>query len=80
MKNFFLAMVQDSSGDISSKRTITFLSFLCCAIAFLCNVFIEIKLEENIFDGMLFLTASGLGFTTMERFSPKQNKNEKEDH
>jgi hypothetical protein len=77
MKNFFLAMVQDSNGDISSKRTITFLSFLCCAIAFLCNVFIEIKLEENIFDGMLFLTASGLGFTTMERFSP--NKKKKED-
>ena len=70
-------MVQDSSGDISSKRTITFFSFLCCAIAFLFNVFMDIKLEENIFDGMLFLTASGLGFTTMERFSP--NKKEKED-
>jgi len=77
MKHFLNEMMKDSNGNVSSKRTITFLSFLCCAIAFLFNVFVEIHLEENIFDGMLYLTAAGLGFTTMERFSP--NKKEKED-
>ena len=76
MKDFTCSMFTGVSGDISSKRVITFLSFLCCMFAFLCNVFMEIPLEPHIFDGMLYLTGAGLGFSAFEKFSPsKHNSN-----
>lgn len=65
-------MLTGINGEISSKRTITFLSFLCCMLAFLVNVFMQIHLEEHIFDGMLYLTAAGLGFSAFEKFSPSR--------
>lgn len=70
MKNFMMKMFAGVNDDISSKRVITFMSFLCCMFAFLCNVFIAIPLEPHIFDGMLYLTGAGLGFSAFEKFSP----------
>ena len=63
------SMISDVDGQISSKRMITLLSFFCVMVAFLVNVFYQVKLEEFIFDGMLYLTAAGLGFSTVEKFS-----------
>ncbi len=75
MIGFFQSMFKGVSDDVSSKRVITFMSFLCCMFAFLCNVFISIPLEPHIFDGMLYLTGAGLGFSAFEKFSPaKHNK------
>ena len=31
----------------------------------------KIKYKEFIFDGMMYLVAAGLGFTTLEKFSKK---------
>lgn len=73
MINFFQAMFKGVNDDVSSKRVITFMSFLCCMFAFLCNVFMEIPLEPHIFDGMLYLTAAGLGFSAFEKFSPSSH-------
>lgn len=73
MKNFMVSMFTGVSGDVSSKRVITFMSFLCCMFAFLCNVFMEIPLEAHIFDGMLYLTGAGLGFSAFEKFSPSKH-------
>ena len=70
MKDFFMKMVAGVNDDVSSKRVITFMSFLCCMVAFLCNIFMEITLQEHIFDGMLYLTGAGLGFSAFEKFSP----------
>ena len=70
MIQFFKSMFQGVNDDVSSKRVITFMSFLCCMFAFLCNVFMEIPLEPHIFDGMLYLTGAGLGFSAFEKFSP----------
>ena len=70
MNKFFSKMFQGVNDDVSSKRVITFMSFLCCMFAFLCNVFIAIPLEPHIFDGMLYLTGAGLGFSAFEKFSP----------
>ena len=70
MKNFLMKMLAGVNDDVSSKRVITFMSFLCCMFAFLCNVFISIPLENHIFDGMLYLTGAGLGFSAFEKFSP----------
>ena len=80
MINFFMKMMKGINGDdVSSKRVITFLSFLCCMFAFLCNVFIAIPLEPNIFDGMLSLTAAGLGFSAFEKFAPSSRGDRKEE-
>ena len=65
-----MKMFAGVNDDVSSKRVITFMSFLCCMFAFLCNVFIAIPLENHIFDGMLYLTGAGLGFSAFEKFSP----------
>ena len=71
MTQFFKLMFKGIGNDnVSSKRVITFMSFLCCMFAFLCNVFMEIPLEPHIFDGMLYLTGAGLGFSAFEKFSP----------
>jgi hypothetical protein len=73
MIQFFKSMFQGVNDDVSSKRVITFMSFLCCMFAFLCNVFMEIPLEPHIFDGMLYLTGAGLGFSAFEKFSPSKH-------
>jgi len=74
MQNMFRGV----NDDVSSKRVITFMSFLCCMFAFLCNVFISIPLEPHIFDGMLYLTAAGLGFSAFEKFSPSSSTTKEE--
>lgn len=76
MKDFFMKMVAGVNDDVSSKRVITFMSFLCCMVAFLCNIFMEITLQEHIFDGMLYLTGAGLGFSAFEKFSPSSARKE----
>ena len=71
--NFFKNMLSgnpDGSG-VSSKRFITFSSFILCAVAFICNIFLDIPLKDYVYEGMLYLVAAGLGFTTLEHFSKK---------
>jgi len=74
MKKFLCTLISDVDGQASSKRFITILSFLCLMLAFLVNVFNQIPLEPFVFNGMMYLTASGLGFSTLEKFSRKQAK------
>jgi hypothetical protein len=69
MKKFFKKMLSDIDGQTSSKRFITLAAFILLAIAFISNIFFTIPLEEFIFDGMMYLVAAGLGFTTLEKFS-----------
>jgi len=69
MKRFMCSMLADVDGHVSSKRFITLMAFFCVMIAFLVNVFMSIPLEEFVFDGMMYLVAAGLGFSTVEKFS-----------
>ena len=69
MKKFFCSLIADVDGHASSKRMITLMAFVCLMIAFLANIFAELPLQEFVYDGMLYLTASGLGFSTLEKFS-----------
>jgi len=80
MQKFLVDMFKGVKGEISSKRVITFMSFVWVSIAFLVNVFMEVPLEEHIFDGMLYLVMSGMGLSAFEKFSPKHahGKNEEE--
>jgi len=71
MKNWFLSLLKGLDGEVSSKRFVTLMAFLCIVIAYMCNVFMEIPLEEHIYDGMLYLVMAGMGFSSFEKFSPK---------
>ena len=71
IKDFFHRLLSDVDGQTSSKRFITLIAFVLLAIAFISNIFFEIPLQEFIFDGMMYLVAAGLGFTTLEKFSKK---------
>ena len=71
VKDFLHRLLSDVDGQTSSKRFITLIAFVLLAIAFISNIFFEIPLQEFIFDGMMYLVAAGLGFTTLEKFSKK---------
>lgn len=71
INSFFTKLLSDIDGQTSSKRFITLIAFVLLAIAFISNIFFEIPLQEFIFDGMMYLVAAGLGFTTLEKFSKK---------
>jgi hypothetical protein len=73
-----VSIFQSSTGDdgISSRRLITFLAFVCCAVAFFAKLFFGYKIEPNLFDGMMYIVIGGLGVTVAERFAskPKETK------
>lgn len=67
--NFFNKLMSDVDGGTSSKRFITLIAFLLLSVAFIANIFWETRLEEFVWDGMLYLVLGGLGFVTLEKFS-----------
>lgn len=59
---------------VSSKRVITFLAFLLCAVAFIAMV-LGYQIDQKIFDSMMYIVIAGLGFTASEKFaSTKEEK------
>lgn len=63
-------MLADShDGSVSSKRVVTLLAFLLCAIAFIANLFWDYKIDEFIYNSMVFVVISGLGVTGLEKFA-----------
>ena len=73
-KEKFEDMLTSPSGDVSSKRVITFVGFILCSIAFIANIFFDIPLKDYVWDGMLTLVGAGLGFVTIERFAKKNGE------
>jgi hypothetical protein len=70
--HWFRSIFSDGSDDaISSKRLVTFVAFVLCAVAFLANLFLNLTIEEHIFEGMMYIAIAGLGFTASERFAGK---------
>lgn len=64
----------DDATAISSKRVVTFLAFLLCAVGFLADLFFEFTITAAIFDSMMYIVIAGLGFTGLEKFAPKAKK------
>lgn len=57
--------------SISSKRLITFLAFILCAIGFLANLFWGLKIDQPIYDSMMYIVLAGLGVIVAEKFTKK---------
>lgn len=71
---WYHSMLTDGTDEgISSKRVVTLLAFLLCAIAFVANLFWNFTIDENIFEGMMYIAIAGLGFTASERFSKQKD-------
>ena len=58
-------------GSVSSKRVITFLAFVLCSVGFVANLFWSYKIDEFIYNSMMYVVIAGLGFTGLEKFAPK---------
>lgn len=66
----FSQLFQDGiNGTLSSRRVITVLSFLLCAVAFIANLFFGLTIEKFIFDSMSYIAIAGMGATVAEKFS-----------
>ena len=59
-------------GSVSSKRVVTFLAFLLCSVGFVANKFWGFKIDEFIYNSMMYIVVGGLGFTGLEKFAPKK--------
>jgi len=59
------------NGTISSKRTVTLLAFLLCALAFICELIYGLDVKRETFDSMMYIVIAGLGFTASEKFTKK---------
>lgn len=69
---WYHSMLTDGTDDgISSKRVVTILAFILCAIAFVANLFWGFDVKDSIFEGMMYIAIAGLGFTASERFTKK---------
>jgi hypothetical protein len=68
------SMLSDGiNGSVSSKRVITFLSFILCSIGFLADIW-GYKMTPALFESMIYLVIAGLGFTASEKFASKKEE------
>lgn len=70
-KNWLMNMISDGS-EVSIKRVLTLAAFTLLAIAFLLNLFWDIKVSESLLNIMQNITVMGFGSTVVEKFAPKQ--------
>lgn len=59
------------NGSVSSKRVVTLLAFLLCAVAFLTELFTDYSVSIHTLDSMMYIVIAGLGFTASEKFTKK---------
>jgi len=70
--NFILSMLSDGiNATVSSKRVVTLLAFLMCAVGFIAMV-CGYSIDSKIFDSMMYIVIAGLGFTASEKFTKKE--------
>lgn len=72
MLNTLLADSHD--GSVSSKRVVTVAAFTLCAIAFLANLFLGYKIDEFLYNSMMYIVVAGLTATASEKFSSRMTK------
>lgn len=61
-------------GSVSSKRVITFLCVFLMALAFVANLFWGYKVDEFMYNSVMYVVIAGLGATGLEKFAPKTPK------
>jgi len=70
--NWLKSMLSDSvDQSISSKRVITFLSFLLFAAGAIGDLIWDLKIDSTTLNYLMYIIVGGLGFTASEKFAPK---------
>ena len=72
MKWYHSMLTDGTDEGISSKRAVTLLAFILCAIAFVANLFFNFTIDAAIFEGMMYIAIAGLGFTASEKFTKQK--------
>lgn len=67
-------MADGTNGSVSSKRVVTILAFILCAVGFLTELYNGQKVSEHTLDSMMYIVIAGLGFTASEKFTKKEDK------
>jgi hypothetical protein len=69
---WYHSMLTDGTDElVSSKRVVTLLAFILCSVAFIADLFWDLNVDPVVFEGMMWIAISGLGFTASEKFSKK---------
>jgi hypothetical protein len=64
-------VMADPNGNPSSKRLVTLVCTTLMAIGFIANLFWEFKMDEFIFNSVMYIIIGGMGITGVEKFAPK---------
>ncbi|WWT39299.1 hypothetical protein [Microcystis phage Mel-JY01] len=67
------------TGEVSSKRTMVFLSFLVMILLTIVSIFTERPVQPFIFEGFMYIVIGGLFSVASEKFSNKFNRRDKYD-
>jgi len=75
MLSHLKSMIADGhDGSISSKRVITFICVFLMTLAFIANLFWGYKVDEFMYNSVMYVVIAGLGATGLEKFAPKAPK------
>lgn len=69
--SFLKGILQDTDHIYSSKRAVILMFALLLGMSFISNLFWGFKVEQFMFDGVMYVVIAGFGFTGAERFAPK---------
>ena len=73
--NWLNSLLSDGQNStVSSKRVVTLLAFLLCAVGFLTDLYTDKSVTPQVFDSMMYIVLAGLGFTASEKFAPKKDQ------
>lgn len=73
MKSFFQKLIS-SSDEVSSKRFIGIVAAFVMFIIAIVDLFSNNKVEEFIFDGLMWIVIAGLGFVASEKLNMFERK------
>ena len=69
--NYMHRVLADPNGNPSSKRLVTLICTILMTIGFIANLFWEFKIDEFIFNSVMYIIIGGMGITGVEKFAPK---------
>jgi hypothetical protein len=70
MKLWFSSLLVDSfNGSVSSRRVVTFIAFILCAIDFWVELFNGRRVSDHTLDSMMYIVIAGLGFTASDKLT-----------
>lgn len=69
------SLLEDGDNhSLSSRRIITILAFSLCSLAFLANLFWGFKIDQFIYESMMYIVLGGLGVIVAEKFTKKSKE------